>query len=903
MQIRFGLAFDEELLPGPPASGGGVQYAGPSGLLYFLESCLGLLGPPANNEYLRIEQYRQLLKVHLEQHPTVFFRASFEADQLATAEALLQRRDELLLAGWNFVPNGAQRLDCMAHLEASLKEGEYQLEPGYADRFAAVLKYLPLRSAGLEKVWVHEPQEILPRHFQRLFDQLSQKGVLLEYLPEPLVGGSSDLGLFQQSLQRKITEKQQLKADGSLLIIRGKRETSLATFFAQLLQENEDYRPACLISEKNNTLDHALTLHGLPSLGMLSASLARPTLQVLKLVTVFLWEPVDPFKIMEFVSLSVKPLDRELANRIAGQIAQTPGLGSDSWRATIARFFNDLRERIEKGASINLEKIENQYNFWFNRKRHPLSSTVPKEEAVSIFAYLANWAYECFEDKEQKNTSLLVLAEQSKRVKTLLEALPEGQLSHLELERIVRTIYEPAPVQLRERQLGCLPYALTPGGIHDAVDQLVWWNFNQAEPQHFFSRWYGNERGRLAEQGIHLENPEDENARLLWHRKQPFLRATGRLLLFIPEMINGQHTEHHPLYGDLQATFGNLQEITLDISNLQQAPAAFSKWWKLPGQITMEARQLGRPSPFIKIPGLYSIEKREKESFSSLRDLFYYPYQWVFKHKVQLRKSSILSVVKDKTLMGNLAHRMFERLLSQEGVHQWTKEEVMAFIDAQKNDLFSKEGAVMLMYGKEPERVGFIRRLKLSAWSLVRHIRENGWVVERIEAPIQSSFAGCSLNGRADLILKRGEQRAVIDLKWRGARYREEMIKNEEDLQLVLYAYMMGEGLEWAETAYFIMEKGVMLARHNRAFQDVNPISPEADLAEVNQRILARMKATYEWRMEQISRGLVEVRCEQTEQQLEEHYSEDNLFDLLEMKAGDAPFDDYRTLINLTGNE
>ena len=158
---------------------------------------------------------------------------------------------------------------------------------------------------------------------------------------------------------------------------------------------------------------------------------------------------------------------------------------------------------------------------------------------------------------------------------------------------------------------------------------------------------------------------------------------------------------------------------------------------------------------------------------------------------------------------------------------------------------------------------------------------------------------GTAINGRADLILKRGTERAVIDLKWWGARYREQSIRNEEDLQLVLYARLLGEGHSWAHTAYFIMEKGLLLARNNHAFQDINAVAPQEDFVEANQRILARMEATYRWRMEQIRNGEVEIRCEQTRLSLEDAYQNLPLMDILEMKDNDAPFDDYRTLINL----
>lgn len=903
MKVFFGMALDDAAFPLPETTAGGAHYLGPQGMLYFLESHLGLLGHPSDDEYLRIEQYRQAIRKQVQASPGIFYQASFEADQFATATNLLERRDELLLAGWDFRQDEGlpERLRCLAELEEMISQGKggIRLAAGYAGRFTAVLETLPHRRLPLDVVWINEPRELLPVHFQRLFALLETQGVTIRQLPTPVAEGESDLARFQQALngQAPASGKQAFRADGSLLLLRGKRESSLAAYLAQLLRLNPGFRPACLIPGQDSTFGHALIQEGLPGLGQLSASLARPTLQVLKLVTVFLWEPIDPFKIMEFVSLSVKPLEDELAYRIAAQMAQTPGIDSDGWRATIARYFEEMRARAAQDASIDLKKIEYQYVFWFRRQRYDISQSVPKEDVIEIFAYLAQWAFECFEEEGSKNNSLLVLSQQAKRIRELLEALPEEQLSNLELERIVRTIYEPAPVQLSGRECGFLPHVQHPNAIIGEVPQLLWWSFTQNEPVHFFSRWYQPEADYLQERGVGLQGPALENARLIWQRKCPILHCQDRLVLVLPQMANGQDAHPHPLYGDLQAAFRNLEAISLDIDKGIPTPP-FTALFDMPRHTHLEHRKLGQPRPFLRIRSAAKLGRRETETFSSLADLFYYPYQWVFKHQIRLHKSSILSIVKEHTLMGNLAHRYFEKLL-REDIRQWNKEQVDAFIDRETAGLLRREGAVMLLYGKEPERISFVQRVKYAAWSLVKHIRENGWEVLETEKPLEGSFMGTAINGRADLILKRGTERAVIDLKWRGARYREQSIRNEEDLQLVLYARLLGEGHSWAHTAYFIMEKGLLLARNNHAFQDINAVAPQEDFVEANQRILARMEATYRWRMEQIRNGEVEIRCEQTRLSLEDAYQNLPLMDILEMKDNDAPFDDYRTLINL----
>lgn len=900
MKIVFGLALDDPHLPPPPLTDGGVHFLGPNGLLRTLESYLGLAGHPSDNDYLRIEEYRQALRRYLEQRPDAFFTASFIADQFATATEMLSRRDELLLAGWDFHAGGAPpRLATLAAVEKNLRDHpDYRLSPGFADRFTAVLEVLDASpTLPFSEIGLVEQLDLLPAHFRSLMHLAAARGIIVRELPSPAPDGEGDLGRLQRHLLGQYTNtKIELQGDGSLLVLRGKRETDLAAFLAAILRRNAHWRPAILIPGKNRALDNALIQEGLPGLGIPSASLARPTLQVLKLVTVFLWYPVDPYKVMEFVSLAVKPLDEELANRIAALMAQTPGLNSESWYIMASRFFEELDQRAARHPDINPREVRRQYDFWFQRRRYDINGTVPKEEVIEIFAYLEHWALRSFEDDGTKNNSLLVLSQQARRIRELLQTLPEEDLTHLELERIVRTIYEPSPVQFIEREQGHLAYAFQPHALTGPVDQLLWWNFIQQEPDHFFSRWYQEERSHLAARDIYLQGPREENARLIWQRRRPLLLARSQLLLVIPEYVDGKPVLMHPLFGDLEARCQNLKAITLNIDT-DRGRETYDRFFELPGRVEVLSRRLGRPNPFLQLDPAYRFDQRAEETFTSLQAFFYYPYQWVFRHKIKLRKSSILSIVPDNTLLGNLAHRFFEQMF-KEDISGWNRNAVNRWVDAVADRLLQREGAVLLMYGREPERVSFIKKIKHAAWSLILLIQQNGWSVLATEKPLEGSFLGVPIAGRTDLVLHRGDELAIIDLKWRGAARRERSIRNEEDLQLVLYARLLTNDHTWAHTAYFIMENGKMIARNNLAFKDIIAVNPDSDHIEVNQRILQRMAATYRWRLEQVQAGRIEIRCSHTQAFLEEEYGEE-LMDLLEMKREDAPWDDYRTLIYL----
>lgn len=947
MKLLFGLHLDDLTAPQIDTNYGGIARCGPTSLLNILETYLGLSGFPENIEFLRVEQYRQALISHqhgtenqqltvgsqqslfgdsaglkpiMSKNQSYFYQKSFTADPFATAAELLSRRDELLLGGWDFSikETTPPRLKTLAEVEAVFhnkpkgEEAPIVLSAGFADRFCLVLEKLAKQGHPFEAVVLNEPLEMMPYHFQRLFQLMGETGSQppIEQLPfkEKMRTARTDLERFQSLLNDDENRgKQALAADGSLLLLRAKRANEAASFVAQLLRLNPGFRPACLIPDKSRTLEMALVKEGLPSLGILSASLARPALQILKLAPTFLWKPIDPFKILEFASLAIKPLPDDLATQIANEVARAPGLQGEGWYAMTNRYFTEL-ENTEPPAVV--AEHRKQFNFWFERPRFSLDQSVPKSEVLEIFDYLREWALKTFEEIGSKNQSLVVLSEQAKRIVELLQTLPERDLGYLQLERIVRTIYEPSPVTFQEREVGSMDYVMHPSAFIGEVDEVIWWDFVQKDPPHFFSKWYPHERAFLEKLNILLDTPQQQNARMLWQRTRPVLMAKNRLVLVLPDVVDGVATLSHPLLGNLEAAFNDLEKIIVDISHPQTSLLA--EHFMLPNWELVERRNLGQPKPFLKVKNI-EIMSREYETLTSLESLFYYPYQWFFRYKIKLQQSAILSIVKDNTLMGNLAHRVFEKLMGNEDIYSFEKATLYEWVEQYCRRLLQREGAVLLMYGREPERIAFVNKLKFAAWSIVSHIRENGWQVLATEKELAGRFPVGSgqtakdnqvdVKGIADLILKRGDELAVVDLKWRGATYRANVLKNEEDLQLVLYSRMAAEDGPWAHTSYFIIENGKMVARNNLAFKGITPLAPEADYTAVNEKILTAMEATWHWRMAQLAKGEIEVRTRQTLMDIEEKYADEGqgqlLLEILEMKGEDAKWDDYRTLINL----
>ena len=904
MILHLGLQFNNRVHPNAPVSGD-EHYCDPKGVLTLLERRMGCAGYDDDNAALRIEQYRQALTRHAQTAGSVFYRAAFDADPFATAADLLDRRDELLLAGWTFELSDATpaRLRVLAELEPLWQQtANGGPAPGFADRWGQLLDRLRERPHPVERVVLHHPAELYPSHVSALLEVLGQVAAVAPYALPDNAPEDSDLGHWQSCLLGETPAKRAPRGDGSIGILRGASSTAIADYAAQLLRNNADYRPLVLLPAQRRTFDQACRQEGLPSMGLLSASVARPSLQILKLVTTFLWDPIDPKKILEFVSLPLKPLDDRLARVIAREMADRPGIGSSQWRGALGRFWAELDEAAQADATIKVGVVRGDYNRWFERERYPSNGRVPKNEVIELFGYLQTWAYQLYDETssaDHQAMSLMVLSSQARRVKELLMEVPEQQISRLELQRIVRTIYASSPVEQHPGERSHLRHVHAPTAILDPVDELLWWDFVEEEPDFFFSRWYTDERAYLAARQAAPDTPHAQNARLLYQRVQPVLRTRERLLLCIPDQVAGNAVHAHPLFGHLEATFGDLSALTHDL-RAQPVAEQFNFIGRSCAYEDVAPHRLAQPTPFLAVDTQFPLPERASESYSSLDQLFYYPHQWALKHHAQLRPSNLLSVVDEKRLKGNLAHKAFERLFREMDGTLWSAAQIRTQLDEQLPGLLRQEGAPLLAYGKEPERVRFVKTLKQAAVKLVRLLRENGWTPVGIEEEVTGSFGPLELKGYLDLVVQRGHEHCIIDLKWSGSGWRRDALANREDLQLAIYAHLLAQRTQdHVHTAYYILDKQQLLVRSGEVFPTEQAVEPDGDALATQREMIDRMLATYRWRHSQLRHGQVEVRTEDTASSLQNFYAEEqvDLFPYLEMKNETNRYDDYRTLV------
>ncbi len=890
MEIHYSEQFDGEVFYREAQAG--VLYAGDYRLLCWLEAQLGLSTKYSNTDYLRIELFRQALQEHLDEasRAALFYSASFEADPWATATALLTWRDALKLGGWTFEAEGdcPPRLKALARIEALFEAKTKALVPeeralGGADRFERVLAALREHPIGLQRLYLHEPIELVQPHLKRLIKALRRWNIPVDPIAaeRPVAPEESDLAHWQAYLIGTTTAPKQAAGDGSLHIIRARRDSDAAIFLAEWIASRRLDAPVLLLPQEGAIVEQALLQRGCPSLGVPSISSARPSLQTLKLASAFLWEPVDVFKIMEFLTLPQKPFDEDLSIELARVLAEKPGLFSDTWFAVVNAYLNK---------PSTPPSARRHYDFWFARRRYPVDSSAPASEVADIFDYLHRWAVEGL--AHTTNVQLAALAEQARQMRDILQVHPHARITRLDLDRIVRTVHEPAPLLLHPAQEGALAFVRYPGALADTAETLCWWNcVNDIAPSSA-DHWQKIERQWLQRRGVELLTPKEHFNRQMFFLTRPILHTRKQLVLFLPERVAGREVHNSLLISDLENIFDHPERLYIDLRDADGDRVGEGGIWE-----EVCPQPFNSPKLHLRIEPSHPIEEPTCETPTELEQLLYFPHRWFFRYKMRLYPGSLLSIARDQQLLGKLAHRFFEILLSEPECLNWDRAEMFRWIDQKAMALLAKEGATLLLYGREPERHYLLSRIKRAAWSLLDCLRADHWQIYGTEVPLEGLFCRCPLRGRADLVLHRAQEEwAIVDLKWSGLQARKMHIRNEEDLQLVLYSYLLPPENTWAHSAYFIIEEARLIARNRRAFRYATIPGEEVNHVEAYQRILESMEKTLEWRRGQIRQGLIELRYEHNATALDAYYGAE-LLDKLEMKANFNHRDEYYSLL------
>ncbi|MBP7184316.1 MAG: PD-(D/E)XK nuclease family protein [Saprospiraceae bacterium] len=895
MKLIFGLNIDDSI---HLSSSYPDYYFNPFQLIHYLEKIYNL--PSINNDlkYIQIEWYRQSISEYTKQNPQSFCVNSFNSDEFGTANYLFEMREELIVAGFDFerkYENPSERISFYLAVEKLYNrvaaKSKYQII-SMAQRKRNILNLLNDNEFPFVTITLIEPFHLLPPYWMSFFDILKLKGVEIIQHQNSKNHQHNDLSKIAALLNANVLEKFTFKVDGSFFLIKSNRDTEMAKWLAQFCTLNKTFSPQIIIEKNHRTLESAIIAEGLPALGIKNASFSRPLLQMLKLVQSFLWRPLNPTQLLQFVTLPLKPLDFELAIVIAKQIANYPGLDNEFLKSSVENFFNSITD-LEK-----LERLKLQYKWWFERKRFDINSFVPINEVIDLYAYILAWTFNTNDNSTADSASIKHLQLQIQRIIDVLEEYAQHSnfLSALQLERMISTIEEDAKMIFKEAEIGHYPFVLNAGAAFQSMEKRIWWQFEESRSDLKNDFWKKDCKLFFEKNNINFDSTENQILRNNFAELLAFNATTEQFILTFSDHAEGEKIYPNNILKKLESFCYNLNDITIDINN----PNSFSKlapFFQIPESEQIDLKPITKPKLSYTIPA-YKPDSSNVESFTSLKSLIYYPYQWYFNTCLLWKPTEIWKISSDMQLKGNLAHRIVQ-FLTKENYQSWTTEELYAWIENRIQYLLIREGAPLLMYGKEPERIKFINDLKYAIHSLLSSLRNDKWTIVANEKKIETSFWGMNLKGFIDLIIENQDhQKCVIDLKWSSIQSKINEIKSNEDLQLVLYSkYISDDDTQVIPAAYYSLLDAKFATRYANLFSDVTIVKIDDDPHSTSKLILEKLRKTIQWRNEQFNDGFLEVRHDDNIDDLDQHY--DNLLDLLELKPKSDKYCQFKVL---TGN-
>ncbi|OGA36207.1 MAG: hypothetical protein A3G80_02370 [Betaproteobacteria bacterium RIFCSPLOWO2_12_FULL_62_13b] len=871
MQITLGIRLDGEH-GWRPANRLGMPVLGPLGLLNLLETRLGLLRADCAHAQ-RVTQYRECLK-HCDA-PDRFYHASFSIDPIGTAASLLSWRDTWYLHGWNgqLPPGAGNRISDMVAVETFARN---LLVPSVGERLAHVAESLSRQQSKIEGVELADAIEAFPKRWREVLAKLPLRSVR-GYAPS--ADANTLLGKLQVALKsahdgKKPDAKIAWSNDGSVRIVRAETSLVAARWVAHGFTSPQE-GVAIVAEQSRSLLDATLDAVDIARQGFQDATPLVPALQVLPLALAMVWEPLDIYALLQFLSHPIGPVPGYARRRLAEVIAQHPGVGGPRWREAI----EDIVARYPERAA----DLRQALAIWVEHSRYSPAQGAPVAALLEKTCRVRDYFGARLSDQDTiRSASAATGLAQVGAVAVTLEALAaqgESSITPAELDALVaQCTAQGAANFAMHAQVGCVPSACDPGALVEPFDRVIWWQMGAPSlPGHY--SWSRSEMASLALAGAELPPLGEVLTRRGEDWLRPILNARKQLVLVLPP----PGEEMHPLWQEIQWFVDGMQPEHLedlltgragdDLPAIAHAPLPRRRrWWNLP--------------PAAKIP------LRSHESYSSLNLFLNAPYQWVLRYPARIKPSNLLAVADENLLYGNLAHRLIDRFFRTDGAPALRGNALKAWFSREFTVVVAEEGAVLLMPGRRSDYERLRSALERAIGEIQRQFGAAGIDAVEAEHDLAGKFPGGDLDGVADLVVRnKSGQRAIVDMKWSGATYYQDRLAKNHHLQLAIYAEMLRQETgAWPQISYFILEASRLLAPDTAFFPEARQVQSRGTGS--TSALWEQFLAAWKWRRSQIDAGMIEVAADDIDPTPESVGPPD----ALETESLPEPYNDYRWL-------
>lgn len=866
--ITFGLFLDGQRAT-QPVNSLGVAVVGPAGFLDILEMQLGLQTLyPSQAE--RVVQYRNCL--HQLDGDERFYHRSFAIDPLGTAAHLLAWRDHWILHGWSgaMPAQAPKRLQDLADIETLASTA---VSANTGQRLQAVHAAFQYRNSGIGQVRLLDPLENFPARWRTVLAELPNVTLVQQQVGQ----GEGFLGSLQQKLQSAVhghgVTKLDWIDDGSVLVVQAETSLLANRWLAGQLATPVPTLLVCGV--EGMRVDAQLAAAGLPRHGLKQASLFRPAQQVLPLALELLWDPLNYYGLVQFLTHPVCPVPGWARRRLAQKIADAPGIGGGYWQRTLDAI-------AEHYGPEKAPEVQEQIAFWIEHQRFSAELGAPLEAVMERTARLKEFFRVRLGvvDSAQRSAFLAGYGQCKACLDALLQLHAQG--STLIRPKQLRKLVSQATTigydnHLWPAEVGAGLVVNDPGAVAEPVDRVIWSPLAMPvlpgnDP------WSSSELAALQRIGVVLPSASERLDRIAATWLRPVMAACKQLVLVLP----AQGSEVHPLWQMINAVAKAPKVLSLE-AFLSSGGEAFAP---------VSPQPLPAPQRWWQLPAHVQVNLRPKESFSSLEKLLFNPYQWLLQYPAKLQPSRTIGLGGDFRILGNLAHKLVEQYFLHPHALSMEAAPFDTWFASSFDALVDQEGAILKSPGRGADLEGFRYRLQNSLGKLREQVIQAAVVHVEPERAVCGTFPGGELAGFIDLVMRTERQDCVIvDMKWSGSKKFPEKLRANRHLQLAIYAELLRQHSgDWPSVAYYILDKAQFFTPAPCAFPDAKVVP--SDSGENTAQLWQRFLATWRWRVAQIQAGRFEV--------VHDSIAEDDASkppeDAMAMEVLNPNYNEYRTL-------
>ena len=871
--ITVGVSLDT-ILAIPHRQQLGSIAGGPLQLLQWLESQLGLEVQEVSFT-TRMLQYLSVLRQN--NNANRFYAKSFDVDEMGVAKRLLQWRDELYEAGWmgSDFKGASTRLTDIADVERSAQK---LVSVNVGQRVQRVLAALNSRKVSVVVITI-DPIPHYLAVWRLLLNKLNASESLINASEKINAEEGTDLALIQKLLLKNSipNEAVALSGDGSFSILKASSAADSSDWLAHYCYKkviaHSDYQVGLLSEASKEQLDLSFERLGLcpPALGERSA--LRPIMQVLPLVMSLIWSPLNPKRLLEFLSHPVAPIPRGIRKSLAKVVADNPGIGGQYWYDTIEAAVTEARGRCDDEVSAQKieDKIRFQIDFWLDCERFAPYPGALLDIVIKKSKMLNDWLNGHIQmllmDPERLAELGLYRRVQNQIIEfsIALQALiaqGEERIDVDALNRLIRAVTgegaaRPDRFASIQQHKSKLCFAKQPEGFIEPIDTVIWWGCDQAH-LHLTSHFTVQEKEYLLVNGVSLLGDDERIQQTTQAWLRPIFSAQKKIILIVHE-----GTDHHPLFDQINCLVAAIP--TIDLSGiLRGEPSPVIEL--APNIESREVISLPKKQRVWHMPAHVTLSKRELESFSSLERFIYAPYMWVLQYQAKIYQAALLDINDGNRLYGSLAHSLFEEFFNtHRDILDIKTEEIVPWTSSALSTMIETSGAVLLMSGRAAEREYFIYTVVQSLEALVKQLHAAGVVEVVMEEREEGLFTGGKMQGFFDMRTTNSDGReAIVDIKWGGSTYRKKLIESSGYLQLALYAQLRYQQVRTIpDVGFYIINDHSLLMVASEYFPNGSNVAP---LNEENiQQLWMRFEHSWKVRRQQLNDGVIEVNVSGTD--------------------------------------